>query len=72
MKKLNLGCGSKIKEGFVNLDKYNTFKPDIVHDLEDFPYPFKENSIDEILLSHVLEHIGREPSIFNLIMQELY
>ena len=29
MKKLNLGCGSKIKEGFVNLDKYNTFKPDI-------------------------------------------
>ena len=36
MKKLNLGSGSKRKDGFINLDKYNTFNPDIVHDLELF------------------------------------
>lgn len=72
MKKLNLGCGSKIKKGFINLDKYNTFNPDIVHDLEKFPYPFEDNSVDQILLSHVLEHLGADSIIFNEIMQELY
>ena len=72
MIKLNLGSGSKIKEGFINLDKYKTFKPDIVHDLEKFPYPFKDSSVDQVLLSHILEHLGSNSSIFNLIIQELY
>jgi len=70
--KLNLGCGSKILNGFTNVDKYNAYKPDIVHDLEIFPYPFDENSVDEIILSHVLEHIGQVPEIFNNIIKELY
>jgi len=70
--KLNLGCGSKILNGFTNVDKYNAYKPDIVHDLEIFPYPFDENSVDEIILSHVLEHIGQVPDIFNNIIKELY
>jgi len=70
--KLNLGCGSKILNGFTNVDKYNVYKPDIVHDLEIFPYPFDENSVDEIILSHVLEHIGQVPDIFNNIIKELY
>ena len=48
--KLNLGCGSKILEGYTNVDKFDYYKPDIVHDLEITPYPFEENSIDEIIL----------------------
>ena len=47
--KINLGCGSKILPGWTNLDKFSTYKPDIVHDLEVFPYPFKDNSVEEIL-----------------------
>ena len=66
--KLNLGCGSKILEGYTNVDKFDYYKPDIVHDLEVTPYPFKENSVDEILMSHVLEHIGQDPNIFNNII----
>ena len=70
--KLNLGSGSKILDGYTNVDKYDYYKPDVVHDLEIFPYPFKDNSIDEILLSHVLEHIGQSPDIFLGIVKEFY
>ncbi len=70
--KLNLGCGSNKLEGYVNVDKYDTYKPDIVHDLEKFPYPFKDNSVSHILLSHVLEHLGQNPDVFNSIIKELY
>ena len=72
MLKLNLGAGSKKIDGYINLDKFDIFNPDIVHDLEQFPYPFKNNSVDSIILSHVLEHIGQHPNIFNGIIKELY
>ena len=70
--KLNLGSGSKILDGYTNVDKYDYYKPDIVHDLENVPYPFEDNSIYEILLSHVLEHIGQSPDIFLEIIKEFY
>ena len=71
MKKLNLGSGDKRIPGFLNVDKFDTFEPDIVHDLEIFPYPFLDNEIDEIKLIHVLEHIGQTPDLFIKIIKEL-
>jgi len=70
--KLNLGSADKRFEGFTNLDKFKVFKPDIVHDLEDTPYPIKENSVDEIKMHHILEHIGKDPDTYNSIMREIY
>lgn len=35
--KLNLGCGSKLLEDYVNVDKFDYYDVDIVHDLEVFP-----------------------------------
>ena len=70
--KLNLGCGAKIKNGYVNVDKFDYYDVDKVHDLEKFPYPFDDGVVDEILLSHVLEHIGQDPDVFNKIITELY
>jgi len=70
--KLNLGCGSKILEGYINVDKFDYYNVDRVHDLEKFPYPFKDDTVNEIILSHVLEHIGQNPDTFNGILKEIY
>lgn len=70
--KLNLGCGAKILNGYVNVDKFDYYDVDKVHDLEVFPYPFDDDVVDEIMLSHVLEHIGQDPDVFNEIIKEFY
>ncbi len=70
--KLNLGCGSKIYDGYVNVDKFDIYNIDLKHDLEKFPYPFKDDSVEEIILSHVLEHIGQNPDVFINIIKEFY
>lgn len=72
MKKLNLGCGFDKREGFVNADNFLECQPDIMCDLEAFPWPFEDNDFDYILMKHVLEHVGSQFSVFKKIMQELY
>jgi SAM-dependent methyltransferase len=69
---LNLGCGDFHIEDWINVDKSEIYKPDILHDLEVIPWPFESNSADNIALSHVLEHLGQAPSTFIQIMKELY
>lgn len=69
---LNLGCGDKLSKGFLNIDKYDTFNPDKVMDLERFPWDLPSNMADYVLLNHVLEHLGRDTDTFLNIMKELY
>ncbi len=68
--KLNLGCGAERLPGFVNVDKYGS--PDQCVDLEQFPWPWETNSVGEIKLIHVLEHLGQSPAVFIECMKELY
>lgn len=70
--KLNLGCGPKRIEGWVNVDKYESLRPDQVVDLERFPWPWPDSSVDEVLLNHVLEHLGQAPEVFIGVMKELW
>lgn len=42
------------------LDVNQDCQPDVVHDLNEIPYPFEDNSFDEIFASEVLEHLGRQ------------
>jgi len=58
MKKLDLGCGSSKKDGFLGVDILDFPCIDIKHDLNIFPYPFNNNEIDEIWLDNVLEHMN--------------
>ena len=55
--KLNLGSGLDIKKGWVNVDLDKRNGADVEHDLEKFPYPFKDNSVDKILMDNSLEHL---------------
>lgn len=57
MKKLNLGCGKDIKKGFINLDCEKLEGVDVIHDLNKFPYPFKNNTFKEIHGFNILEHL---------------
>ncbi len=57
MRKLHIGCGRKILKGYVNLDSVKLSGVDVVHNLDIFPYPFKDNTFDEILGEHILEHV---------------
>ena len=56
-KKLNIGCGKDIKKGYVNIDKFSLAGVDVVHDLNVFPWPFKDNSFEEINAEMILEHL---------------
>jgi SAM-dependent methyltransferase len=57
MKRLNLGCGNDIRQGWVNLDSADLPGVDVVHDIEKVPLPFKNDEFDEIECQNVLEHV---------------
>lgn len=57
---LDVGCGSAKIPGAVGLDISANTEADIVHDLDDFPYPLGDDSFDEIIAQDVIEHV-REP-----------
>lgn len=71
-KRLNLGCGTKKIEGFINVDVNPVFKPDQVVDLNKFPWPFEDNEFDHIVAKDVLEHLGETSADFIKVMKELY
>lgn len=66
--KLNLGCGPNKLKGYVNCDWCKDIGVDKVFDMNKMPWPFGDNSVSEVKLSHVLEHF-HEPLI---ILKEIY
>jgi SAM-dependent methyltransferase len=56
-KKLNLGCGPYIKQDCINLDAETLPGVDIVHNLNKYPYPFKDDEFDGVFCHHILEHL---------------
>lgn len=53
--KLNLACGQHPTEGFTNVDIRGT--PDVICDLLNPPWPFKDDSVTEVICEHFVEHI---------------
>jgi SAM-dependent methyltransferase len=65
---LDVGCGSNKWPGAVGLDISADTDADVVHDLNEFPYPFDDDAFDQVLLQDVIEHV-REPI---RVMDELH
>ena len=70
--RLNLGCGDVHMDGYLNVDKEVECLPDKIQDLEVFPWDFKDDSIDQVILSHVLEHLGQTSQIYLSVIKELF
>jgi len=66
---LSVGCGNRESEpGLTRLDISPDVKPDVIWDLEHFPYPFDSFSFSEIECFDVIEHMQDIPKT----LEELY
>ena len=55
MKKLNFSCGNNIRSGWDNCDWQKTNRKDVIFcDADKFPYPFKDDIYDYVLLRQCL------------------
>jgi predicted SAM-dependent methyltransferase len=65
--RINFGCGSDYREGWINVDVAEETKwlsgnrkPDILISANDSTLPFESGSVDHVLLDNVIEHIPVE------------
>ena len=59
--RLHLGCGSVKMEGYLNVDgDYMSHDPEVTIQDITKPFPILNNTVDEILTVHVIEHISRQ------------
>jgi len=70
--KLNLGCGFDRREGWLNVDSFPECKPDQLLDIEATPWDLTTDGFYEVLMKHVLEHVGADFKVFAAVMRELW
>ncbi len=59
--RLDLGCGTRKKEGFLGVDAHAFDGVDVVLDLRDAVWPWQDGSVHEVHARHFLEHLtGRQ------------
>ena len=51
------------RPGWVNVDCVSQVNPDVVCDLSRTPWPWPDNSVDEIFSSHLFEHLHILPTM---------
>lgn len=62
-KRLNLGCGTEKMDGWIGVDSYPSSGADEIVNLDVLPWPYEDNSIDGIRMSHALEHLETDPIV---------
>ena len=59
MRILDIGCGNNKTKGAIGIDISPDTQADIIHDLNRFPWPLRDNCFDIIFCRHILEHLER-------------
>ena len=54
---LNLGCGNRHIADAVNLDITPDTNPDVVHNLNNTPWPFPDKQFERVVMLDVMEHL---------------
>ena len=54
---LDVGCGTAKVKGAIGIDRFPLPGIDIAHDLNNFPWPFEDESFDEIYMNDIIEHL---------------
>ncbi len=54
---LNVGSGSGVVDGWINIDRRHVQGVSVLADLNQIPWPFKNDSFEVVLCNHVLEHL---------------
>ncbi len=58
MKILDIGCGNNKKHpDATGIDFCSDSNADIIHNLNEYPYPFKDNEFDLVYMVSILEHL---------------
>jgi len=68
--RLDIGCGENVQKHYVGMDIRPCKGVDIVHDVQEFPWPIPDNIVIQALCSHLWEHI--EPKHRIKFMDEIW
>jgi SAM-dependent methyltransferase len=68
MNKLDVGCGERKYPGHIGMDIVAIDGVDIVHNIDNKPWPFKDNTFDEVIMDDILEH----STDILVVLSELY
>ena len=60
---LDIGCGEHKISGAIGMDVNPRTAADVIHDLDDVPYPFSDNRFDQIVGRHVIEHVQNPTAV---------
>jgi SAM-dependent methyltransferase len=58
MRTLDVGCGINKLSGSIGIDRNPASRADVICELDQFPYPFRDSSFDALQAVHVIEHVG--------------
>lgn len=70
MVKLDIGCGKHKKDGFIGIDRIKFDGVDVVCRVGVDRLPYDDSSVDEVYMSHFIEHLTRQERC--QLLNELY
>jgi SAM-dependent methyltransferase len=55
---LDVGCGVNKFAGSIGIDSNLSTRADVICELDQFPYPFRDGVFDQVRAIHVIEHVA--------------